>query len=208
GGMAAFIPSRRDPEINAVAFAKVRADKTREAVAGYEGSWVAHPDLVPICQEIFDAALGDRVNQLSKPRQPVDVNAKDLLDIRSLPLMVTAKGLRDNIEVALEYVVNWLAGNGAVGINNLMEDAATAEISRCQVWQWRRNRVVLDIERQVTTEMIVWLLDEATETLADTWSETPGGKELLAGARNLLYDLCTKDRFVDFLTLPAYALLP
>ena len=209
GGMAAFIPSRRDPEINAAAFAKVRADKTREADAGYEGSWVAHPDLVPICREIFDAALGDpRTTSWTRRCRPVDVSAKDLLDIRSLPLTVTAKGLQDNIVVALEYIVNWLAGSGAVGINNLMEDAATAEISRCQIWQWRRNRVVLDIGRQVTSEMIVWLLDEATEILADTWSERPGGRELLADARNLLFDLCTKDRFVDFLTIPAYELLP
>ena len=208
GGMAAFIPSRRDPDINAAAFAKVRADKTREADAGYEGSWVAHPDLVPICREIFDAALGSAVNQLDKALPTVDVSAKDLLDIRSLPLTVTAKGLQDNVVVALEYIVNWLAGSGAVGINNLMEDAATAEISRCQIWQWRRNRVVLDIDRQVTSEMIVWLLDEATEILADTWSERPGGRELLADARNLMFDLCTKDRFVDFLTIPAYELLP
>ena len=208
GGMAAFIPSRRDAEINAVAFAKVRADKTREADAGYEGSWVAHPDLVPICREIFDAALGGGVNQLDKLLPATDVSAKELLDIRSLPLTVTAKGLRDNIEVAMEYTVNWLAGNGAVGIHNLMEDAATAEISRCQVWQWRRNRVVLDTGRQVTAELITALLDQATETLADTWAERPGGKELLADARNLLYDLCTKDRFADFLTVPAYALLP
>jgi malate synthase len=208
GGMAAFIPSRRDTEINAVAFAKVRADKTREADAGYEGSWVAHPDLVPICREIFDAALGEQLNQLDKPLPPVDVSAKELLDIRSLPLAVSAKGLRDNIEVAMEYTVNWLAGNGAVGIHNLMEDAATAEIARCQVWQWRRNRVVLDTGRQVTADMITALLDQATETLADTWAETPGGKELLADSRNLLFDLCTKDRFVDFLTVPAYELLP
>jgi malate synthase len=208
GGMAAFIPSRRDPEINAIAFAKVRADKTREADAGYEGSWVAHPDLVPICQEIFDATLGDGVNQLEKTLPPVHVSAKDLLDIRSLPLIVTAKGLRDNIEVALEYTVNWLAGNGAVGINNLMEDAATAEISRCQVWQWRRNRVVLDSGRKVTGVMITAILDESTETLADTWADLPHGKELLADSRNLLYDLCTTDRFSDFLTVPAYELLP
>ncbi|MGS0683747.1 malate synthase A [Nakamurella sp. GG22] len=208
GGMAAFIPSRRDPEINAVAFDKVRADKTREADAGYEGSWVAHPDLVPICQEIFDAALGDRHDQLDKVLPPVHVTAKGLLDIRSLPLTVTAKGLRDNIEVALEYTVNWLAGSGAVGINNLMEDAATAEISRCQVWQWRRNRVVMDNGRRVSAPLITMLLDSATERLADTWSEQPHGRELLADGRNLIYDLCTDDAFVDFLTVPAYELLP
>jgi len=208
GGMAAFIPSRRAPEINAVAFAKVRADKTREAQAGFEGSWVAHPDLVPICREIFDDALGSGVNQLEKQLPAVDVGAKELLDIRSVPLVVTGAGLRDNISVALEYTVNWLAGNGAVGINNLMEDTATAEISRSQVWQWRRNRVCLDNGRQVSADMITAILDRATETLADTWSEVPGGRELLANSRNLLFDLFTKDSFADFLTVPAYELLP
>ncbi len=209
GGMAAFIPSRRDAEVNAAAFAKVRADKTREAEAGYEGSWVAHPDLVPICREIFDEVLGERVNQLDPPLPPPHVSAKELLDIRSLPLTVTVGGLALNVEVALEYVVNWLAGSGAVAINNLMEDAATAEISRCQLWQWRRNRVVLeDTRRRVDAEMIIRLLDAATERLADTWAETPGGREYLADARNLLFDLCTGNRFVDFLTLPAYELLP
>ena len=209
GGMAAFIPSRRNAEVNAAAFAKVRADKTREAEAGYEGSWVAHPDLVPICQEIFDQALGERVNQLDFPLPPAHVSAKELLDIRSLPLIVTAAGVALNVEVALEYVVNWLAGSGAVAINNLMEDAATAEISRCQLWQWRRNRVVLDdTRRRVDAEMIIRLLDAATERLADTWAETPGGREYLADARNLLFDLCTGNRFADFLTLTAYELLP
>ena len=208
GGMAAFIPSRRDTEVNAAAFAKVRADKTREAEAGYEGSWVAHPDLVPICQEIFDEALGDRVNQLDVPLSPANVSAKELLDIRSLPLTVTAAGLALNIEIALEYVVNWLAGRGAVAIHHLMEDAATAEISRSQIWQWRRNRIVLDTGRRADAEMIVRLLDAATERFADTWAETPGGRQYLADARNLLFDLCTGNRFVDFLTLPAYELLP
>jgi malate synthase len=208
GGMAAFIPSRRNEEVNAAAFAKVRADKTREAEAGYEGSWVAHPDLVPICREIFDEALGERVNQLDVPLPRPDVSAKELLDIRSLPLIVTAAGVALNVEVALGYVVNWLAGSGAVAIHNLMEDAATAEISRCQLWQWRRNRVVLDTGRRVDAEMIIRLLDAATERLADTWADTPGGREYLADARNLMFDLCTGNRFVDFLTLPAYELLP
>ena len=130
--------------------------------------------------------------------------AKDLLDIRSLPLTVTAKGLRDNIEVALEYIVNWLAGSGAVGINNLMEDAATAEISRCQVWQWRRNRVVLDNGRRVIRRLIV--VDPRRGHRAarrHAGAETPHGRELLADGRNLLYDLCTEDHFVDFLTRTA-----
>ena len=149
-----------------------------------------------------------RVNQLDKSLPPVRVTAKDLLDIRSLPLTVTAKGLRENIEVAMEYTVNWLSGNGAVGINNLMEDAATAEISRCQVWQWRRNRIVLDTGRKVTAVFITALLDRGDRDPCGHWAEVPGGKELLADSRNLLYDLCTTDRFTDFLTLPAYDLLP
>ena len=210
---AGWRPSSRPggtPRSTPSAFAKVRADKTREADAGYEGSWVAHPDLVPICREIFDAALGERVNQLDKvlPRCPMST-AKDLLDIRSLPLTVTAKGLRDNIEVALEYIVNWLAGNGAVGINNLMEDAATAEISRCQVWQWRRNRVVLDNGRQVTAELIIGLLDQATETLADTLGRDSRAERNCWPTPGTCCSTCArKDRFVDFLTLPAYELLP
>ncbi len=208
GGMAAFIPSRGDAEVNAAAFAKVRADKTREAGAGYEGSWVAHPDLVPICQEIFDEALDGGVNQLDKSLPAANVSAKEMLDIRSLPLIVTAAGLALNVEVAVEYMVNWLTGRGAVAIHHLMEDAATAEISRCQIWQWRRNRVVLNTGRRVDAEMITRLLDSATERLSDTWAETPGGREYLADARNLLFDLCTGNRFADFLTLPAYDLLP
>ena len=208
GGMAAFIPSRRDAQINAAALAKVRADKTREADAGYEGSWVAHPDLVPICQETFDAVLGDQCNQLDRSLPTANVGAKELLDIRSLPLTVTAAGLADNVDVAVEYIVNWLAGRGAVTIHHLMEDAATAEIARCQIWQWRRNRVVLDTARTVDAAMITRRLDLATESLADTWADTPGGREHLAAARNLLFDLCTGNRFDDFLTLPAYELLP
>ena len=151
---------------------------------------------------------GERVNQIDAALPPAHVSAKELLDIRSLPLTVTAGGLALNVEVALEYVVNWLAGRGAVAIHNLMEDAATAEISRCQIWQWRRNRVVFDTGRRVDAEMIIRLLDAATERLADTWADIPGGREYLADARNLLFDLCTGNRFVDFLILHAYELLP
>ncbi len=207
GGMAAFIPSRRDVQINEVAFAKVRADKTREADAGYEGSWVAHPDLVPICQEIFDEALGEKLNQLDKKLPQVTVTAKDLLDVASVAGPVTEAGLTENIEVALEYLVNWLDGRGAVGINNLMEDAATAEISRSLVWQWRVARVRLDTGRPVTEALVVDILDRAAENLSDAWSAVPGGRELLAEARNLIFELCTDDCFVDFLTLPAYELV-
>jgi malate synthase len=207
GGMAAFIPSRRDPEVNAAAFEKVRADKTREADAGYEGSWVAHPDLVPICQEIFDAALGDGVNQLDRELLAVPVTAADLLDVASVAGPVTLAGLTDTLEVALEYIANWLAGRGAVAIHNLMEDAATAEISRSLVWQWRVAGVVLDTKRTVTAALVTELLDGVTEKLSTAWSAVPGGLEHLADARNLMYELCTSDHFIDFLTLPAYELI-
>ena len=141
GGMAAFIPSRRDPEVNATALAKVRDDKTRESQDGFDGSWVAHPDLVPICREIFDGVLGDEPNQLGKQRQDVQVTAADLLAVSETPGEITEAGLRNNISVGLQYLANWLAGNGAVAIFNLMEDAATAEISRSQIWQWLHNDV-------------------------------------------------------------------
>ena len=207
GGMAAFIPSRRDPEVNAVAFDKVRADKMREADAGYEGSWVAHPDLVPICLEIFDDALGGATNQLDRALPPVDVTSADLLDVRSVAGPVTAAGLAETVGTALEYVANWLAGRGAVAIHNLMEDAATAEISRSLVWQWRAGAVVLDDGRTITAALVTELIDEAAQQLSTAFADMPGGLERLAQARNLLDDLCTDDSFVDFLTLPAYELV-
>ena len=208
GGMAAFIPAR-DRAVNEAAFAKVRADKTREADAGYEGSWVAHPGLVPVCQEIFDRVLGDRTDQLGRGLG-AEVDATALLDVSAGSPggpSITEQGLRSNIEVALEYVVTWLAGRGAVAIHSLMEDAATAEISRSQVWQWRRARVELDTGRRVTAELITDLADAATEQLADAWAERPGGRTLLANARNLLVDLMLDADYADFLTLPAYELV-
>src|SRR5207248_6879304 len=135
GGMAAFIPSRRDQQVNETALAKVREDKTREANDGFDGSWVAHPDLVPVCREVFDKVLGDRPNQLDRQRPEVHVAAADLLAVDRTGGEVTEDGLRGNVYVALAYLSSWLGGNGAVGIRNLMEDAATAEISRSQIWQ-------------------------------------------------------------------------
>ena len=136
GGMAAFIPSRRDAEVNAVALAKVREDKEREASQGFDGTWVAHPDLVPTAYEAFDAVLGDRPNQIDRQRDDVTVTAADLLDIAATPGEATEDGLRNNVSVGIQYLAAWLQGSGAVAINNLMEDAATAEISRSQIWQW------------------------------------------------------------------------
>ncbi len=140
GGMAAFIPSK-DEEINKGAFDKVRDDKTREAGDGFDGSWVAHPAMVALCTEVFDSVLGDRPNQVDSTREEVHVTADQLLDVRSTPGAVTEAGLRSNISVGMQYLEAWLRGSGAVGINNMMEDAATAEISRSQVWQWLHNDV-------------------------------------------------------------------
>jgi malate synthase len=202
GGMAAFIPSRKDPRVNAEAFGK-----TREAGDGFDGSWVAHPDLVPVCQEVFDGVLGARPNQLNKRRDEVQVTAEQLLDVRSAEGSNTEDGLRNNLYVAVAYIAVWLSGNGAVAIHNLMEDAATAEISRSQVWQLRYNQVKLaDTGETVTTELVSRLLDEEAERLR---GEVPPEdfERYYQPAKKLISDLCLSDDFTDFLTLPAYELL-
>jgi malate synthase len=207
GGMAAFIPSRKDPEINATAFAKVKADKTREAGDGFDGSWVAHPDLVPVCQEVFDGVLGTRPNQLDKRRDEVQVTGEQLLDVRSAEGSNTEHGLRDNLYVAVAYMAAWLSGNGAVAIHNLMEDAATAEISRSQVWQLRYNQVKLaDTGQAVTTELVSRLLDEEVERLRGE-VQPEDFERYCQPAKKLISDLCLSDDFTDFLTLPAYELV-
>ncbi|HVC85355.1 MAG TPA: malate synthase A, partial [Solirubrobacteraceae bacterium] len=160
GGMAAFIPNRRDPEVNEVALAKVRDDKLRESGDGFDGSWVAHPDLVPICMEVFDAVLGSNPNQISRTREDVQVSAQDLLAVSKTPGVTTEAGLRNDISVGIQYLATWLGGNGAVAIFNLMEDAATAEISRSQVWQWIHNDIALDDGQVVTRELVERLIDE------------------------------------------------
>jgi malate synthase len=203
GGMAAFIPSRRDPAVNEVALAKVRADKEREAADGFDGSWVAHPDLVPICRDVFDRVLGDHPNQLDRVRDDVSVTADQLLDIASTPGQVTEIGLRSNVSVAVQYLTAWLGGNGAVAIFNLMEDAATSEIARSQVWQWIHNDVVLDTGERVTPQLVRQILDEETAKL-DADSFAP---ELLVSARKVFERVALSDDYVDFLTLPASALV-
>ncbi|MGJ7439940.1 malate synthase A [Aquipuribacter sp. MA13-6] len=199
GGMSAFIPSRRDPEVNAVALDKVRADKTRESGDGFDGSWVAHPDLVPVCEEVFTAVLGERPNQLDRLRPDVHVTAADLLDLGSTPGQATAAGLRGNVDVALRYLSAWLGGSGAVAIHNLMEDAATAEISRSQVWQWVRNEVVLDDGATVTRELVRRVVDDVAGGLTDL--------PHVDRARELFEQVALAEEFVDFLTLPAYRLV-
>jgi malate synthase len=201
GGMAAFIPSRKDAAVNEVALAKVREDKTREATDGFDGSWVAHPDLVPVCREVFDSVLGDKPNQLDRRRERVDVTAEQLLDVAATPGQVTEAGLRNNISVGVQYLASWLRGSGAVGIFNLMEDAATAEISRSQVWQWLHNDVQLDTGETVTRELVERIIDEEIAKL-------PGSPEDYAQARATFMDVAVADDFAEFLTLPAYERMP
>ncbi len=207
GGMAAFIPSRRDEAVNATALAKVRDDKTRESQDGFDGSWVAHPDLVPICREVFDGVLGDQPNQLDKQRPDVHVQAADLLAVSKTPGEITEAGLRNNVSVGLQYLANWLSGNGAVAIFNLMEDAATAEISRSQIWQWLHNGIALaegpTVTRELVEQVIVEELDKIGVQQGAAYDE--GQYEQ---ARSLFTEVALADDYVDFLTLPAYERMP
>jgi malate synthase len=206
GGMSAVIPSRTDEEANQRAFDAVKADKRREAEAGYDGTWVAHPDSVPVAMAEFDRVLGDRPNQLDRQRDDVRVSNRDLLAVGQTPGAATEAGLRNDVNVGIQYISSWLRGNGAAGIYGLMEDAATAEIARGQVWQWLRHSVVLDSGLPVTRELVERI---ATEELArirqeigdDEWFETNGRPEL---SRRLFEQVALSEDFVEFLTLPAY----
>jgi len=208
GGMAAFIPSRKDAEANATALAKVREDKSREANDGFDGSWVAHPDLVAVCREVFDGVLGDRPNQREKLREDVSVSAAQLLDVAATPGEVTEAGLRNNISVGIQYLESWLRGSGAVGINNLMEDAATAEISRSQVWQWLYNEVELADGQQVTRELVERLIDEEMAAIRSAHGEDAFAAGNWDEARSTFTDMALSGEYADFLTLPAYARMP
>ncbi|WP_053913853.1 malate synthase A [Streptomyces sp. SCSIO 75703] len=204
GGMAAFIPSRRDAEVNRVAFEKVRADKDREAGDGFDGSWVAHPDLVPIAMECFDKVLGDRPHQKDRLREDVDVTAADLLAVDSLDARPTRAGLVNAVQVGIRYIEAWLRGLGAVAIFNLMEDAATAEISRSQIWQWINAGVVLDTGERVTADLA---REVAAGELAAIRAEA-GEEAFAAGhwqeAHDLLLTVSLDEDYADFLTVPAY----
>jgi malate synthase len=199
GGMAAFIPSRRDPEVNERAMAAVRADKQRESGDGFDGTWVAHPDLVPLAREVFDAALGPRPHQKDRLRAEVRVTARDLLDVGVPHGAVTEAGVRANVSVGLAYLASWLAGNGAAAINNLMEDAATAEISRSQLWQWRVHGVRVDDAGALTAGRYAAIRDEELATLRAGAPDAPW-----TDATALLDELVLSDQFADFLTLAAY----
>jgi len=204
GGMAAFIPSRRDPAVNEVALAKVREDKEREAADGFDGSWVAHPDLVGVCREIFDRVLGANPNQLGRVRGDVSVGAAQLLDVASAGGAVTEAGLRSNVSVALQYLESWLRGNGAVAINNLMEDAATAEISRSQVWQWIHNAVRLDDGTVLTADLVGRIEDEELAALRAGLGDGAWANSRFDDARKLFERVALADDFADFLTTAAY----
>ncbi|WP_069736763.1 malate synthase A [Streptomyces sp. EN27] len=204
GGMAAFIPSRRDAEVNKVAFEKVKADKDREANDGFDGSWVAHPDLVPIALASFDAVLGEKPNQKDRLREDVSVAAGDLIAIDSLDASPTYEGLRNAVAVGIRYIEAWLRGLGAVAIFNLMEDAATAEISRSQIWQWINADVVFENGEHATADLAHKV---AAEELAAIRAEI-GEEAFAAGkwqqAHDLLLQVSLDQDYADFLTLPAY----
>jgi malate synthase len=205
GGMAAFIPSKRDPEVNEQAFTKVRDDKTREASAGFDGSWVAHPGMVELCREVFEGHLGDSPNQLGLQRDDVAVSADDLLDAASTPGELTLEGLRANVSVGIQYLQAWLQGNGAVAIHNLMEDAATAEISRSQIWQWLNAGAQLASGEQVTRDLVDQVVEQEYAALRESVGEEAFAAGAWEAARRLFVECAIDPDFPDFLTLPAYA---
>jgi malate synthase len=199
GGMSAFIPNRRDPEVTAVAIEAVKADKAREAAAGFDGTWVAHPDLVPVAKAEFDRVLGDQPNQLDRMRSDVEVSPDDLLDV-GIADGVTLDGLWANVEVGILYLASWLSGTGAAAIHDLMEDAATAEISRSQIWQWVNHGVATE-EGTVITESLVSSLAGEVERNFE------GDVPRVHDARKIFEEVALGDEFVEFLTVPAYELI-
>ena len=200
GGMAAFVPDRRDAAATEVAFEKVRADKDREVKDGFDGSWVAHPDLVSICREAFDDVLGERPNQLERARDDVNVSAADLLAVETAVGEVTETGLRANVRVCLGYLDAWLAGNGAVAIDHLMEDAATVEIARSQIWQWLHYGTQLSDGRNITRDLVETLLDEEYQR----WRQERPSATHLDQARELFIDVALSAEYPNFSTIGAY----
>jgi malate synthase len=199
GGMAAFVPSRRDADVNARALAKVREDKERESRDGFDGTWVAHPDLVPVAREVFDRVLGDKPHQKDNLREDVRVTAAQLLDVRVDGGRITQAGVRTNVDVAIQYLDAWLRGTGAAAIHNLMEDAATAEISRSQLWQWRTHRVDVDGSGTMSAE---WYRRVREEVVAELLKSAPEGSRLHDAAA--LLDELVLGEWQDFLTIPGY----
>jgi malate synthase len=195
--MAAFIPNRRDPAVTETALARVQADKTREAGQGFDGTWVAHPDLVPVARDCFDAVLGDRPDQIDRLREDVAVGAADLLDFTIPDGKITEAGVRTNLRAGIHYLASWLAGTGAAAIDNLMEDVATAEISRSQIWQWVHGGARLEDGRPVDRALVRSL---AQEEMARIPLDT-------SAAWKVFEEVALADDFIEFLTLPAYELI-
>ena len=202
GGMSAFIPSK-DPAVNAESERKVREDKTREVEAGFDGSWVAHPGMVGYVREVFDGYLKDRPNQVDRQREDVNVTAKELLDFASTPGAITEAGVRTNVAVGLRYLYSWLGGNGAAAIYGLMEDAATAEISRSQIWQWLRYQCELDDGRKVTPQLVEELFADEYGKFLEEVGEA--GKEQAEQSARIFKEVCMQGEFPTFLTVPVYA---
>ena len=208
GGMAAYIPSRRDPDVNEKALAKVREDKVREANDGFDGTWVAHPDLVETAMTEFDRKLGPKPNQLDRQRPEVDVKASQLVDIHVPGGTITDAGVRLNVSVGIQYIASWLRGTGAAAINNLMEDAATAEISRSQVWQWVRHGATIDGGPKITADLIRAIEKEELEKVRKAVGPDFYAKGMYAEAAELFEQVALSEDFVEFLTLPGYDRLP
>jgi malate synthase len=200
GGMAALIPSRKDAEANERAIEAVRADKQREAEAGFDGTWVAHPDVVPTAMEEFDKVLGEAPNQIERQRPDVDISPEQLLDAAATPGEITEQGLRNDVNVGFQYISFWLGGRGAAGINNMMEDAATAEISRSQIWQWVRHG-------KVRREHVLEVLDEEMERIRSEVGDEVWEKGRPDETRRVFEQVALGEEFPAFLTLPAYELI-
>lgn len=204
GGMAAFIPNRKEPEITEKALKKVREDKEREVKDGFDGTWVAHPDLVPVAREVFESYLKGKPNQKDRLREDVSISPAALLDF-DVAGAITEVGLRHNLSITMQYLGGWLNGVGAAALYNLMEDAATAEISRAQVWQWMRARAKQDNGIEITPMWVERVMEEEFQKIREHGHYSP---ETYDAIRELMETLIFNENFVDFLTLPAYEKLP
>ena len=207
GGMAALIPSRSDPEANRRAVEAVRADKRREASDGFDGTWVAHPDLVSVAREEFDRHHGGRLHQIDRRRDDVDVGADQLLDLAATAGTITEAGMRNNVSVAFQYMSSWLCGRGAVAINGLMEDTATAEICRTQLWHWIRHRAQLDDGQTVTAELVSRILDDETARIRASVGESTWQQGRPAETRQLFEQVTLGESLIEFITQPGYELI-
>lgn len=203
GGMAAFIPNRKDLEVTEKALRKVTEDKDREVGDGFDGTWVAHPDLVPIARSVFEKKLGGKPHQKSRLREEVRVTADQLLNFTVPHGTITEKGVRHNINVALQYIASWLGGKGAAAIDNLMEDVATAEISRAQIWQWIHNHERIDSGTEIAEKLVKRWLDEEYSNVKELYGKQFDSR-LFEEAKKILETLFFQEHFVEFLTLPAY----